>query len=76
VTDPRFLPWLRELGIASAVTCEPGLVSRSTDPLMLPRVVDSWLMTQIEFEGWLTGLSAFLPRVPRRGRYRPKPVND
>ena len=76
VTDERFLPWLRDLGIRTAVTCEPGLASRATDPLLLPRLVDSWRLTRLEFEAWLTGVGSFLPRVPRRGRYRPAPVYD
>lgn len=76
VTDPRFLPWLRDLGIQSAVTCDPGLAESSTDPLLLPRLVDSWRLTRLEFEAWLTGAGALLPRVPRRKRYRPAAVYD
>ena len=57
-----FLPWLRELGIVSATTCEPGLASRNSNPLLLPRLLDVSGLSEIEFEGWLTGISAALPR--------------
>jgi hypothetical protein len=59
VTDPSFLPWLKELGVRSAATCESGLATRRDDPLMLPRVLDTSMMSDTEFEAWLTGLPAF-----------------
>jgi peptidoglycan/xylan/chitin deacetylase (PgdA/CDA1 family) len=62
VYDPTFLPWLRELGVESATTCEPGFSSRETDPLLLPRLVDSSAMSEIEFEGWITGVATAIPR--------------
>jgi peptidoglycan/xylan/chitin deacetylase (PgdA/CDA1 family) len=61
VTHPQFLPWLRELGIESATTCYPGIASADTDPLMLPRLVDTCSLTTLEFESWLTGGAALLP---------------
>jgi peptidoglycan/xylan/chitin deacetylase (PgdA/CDA1 family) len=76
VTDARFLPWLRDLGIKSAVTCEPGLASARHDPLLLPRVVDTFRLTKLEFGSWLTGGGALLPRLPRRQRYRPSVGSD
>jgi peptidoglycan/xylan/chitin deacetylase (PgdA/CDA1 family) len=76
VTDDRFLPWLRELNVGTAVTCVPGLAMASTNPLLLPRVVDSSGMTRIEFEGWLTGFGSLIPRMPRRRQHRPSPVYD
>jgi peptidoglycan/xylan/chitin deacetylase (PgdA/CDA1 family) len=69
VTDPSFLPWLRESGVATATTCFVGLASRTDDPLMLPRLVDTAALTPLEFEGWLTGVSAFIPK--RRGTAGP-----
>jgi peptidoglycan/xylan/chitin deacetylase (PgdA/CDA1 family) len=60
--DYAFLPWLREAGIVSATTCEPGFASRASDPLLLPRILDSCTLSPIEFESWLTGISAALPR--------------
>jgi peptidoglycan/xylan/chitin deacetylase (PgdA/CDA1 family) len=58
VVDPMFVPWLRQLGIASGTTCEAGCASDAQDPLLLPRFQDSSLVSDIEFEGWITG---FIP---------------
>jgi peptidoglycan/xylan/chitin deacetylase (PgdA/CDA1 family) len=62
----EFLPWLRELGVQSATTCDPGLASRTTSLLLLPRLMDSSVLSDVEFEGWLHGVSQMLPRRPRR----------
>lgn len=75
VTDERFLPWLNELSVRTAVTCEAGLATASTDPLLLPRLVDTGL-TRLEFESWLSGVGSLIPRLRRRRRYRPAPVYD
>src|SRR5271169_6501281 len=42
----EYLPALRQLGIATATTCEPDLAARSSDPLLLPRYVDTETQTQ------------------------------
>ena len=76
VTDERFLPWLAELGVKTGVTCEVGLATSETNPLMLPRLVDSNGFTRLEFEAWLSGFGSLLPRAQRRGRYRPAPIYD
>jgi len=57
--DPMFLPWLRQLRIASGTTCEPGCASNDQDPLLLPRFQDSSLVSDTEFEGWITGFIPF-----------------
>ena len=62
VTNPSFPGWLRRLGVVSATTCFPGIASAESDPLMLPRLIDTVNVSAMEFEGWLTGASAFLPR--------------
>jgi peptidoglycan/xylan/chitin deacetylase (PgdA/CDA1 family) len=54
--------WLRGLGIESATTCVPGIVSRGTDPMLLPRFVDSTGVTDATFDAWLTGVAGLLPR--------------
>ncbi len=62
VTNPMFLPWLTEAGVLSATTCEPGFASVNANRLLLPRVLDNSALSPIEFESWLTGISAALPR--------------
>jgi hypothetical protein len=59
--DGRFLPWLRDLGVTSATTCVPGIASRTTDPLLLPRFVDTMYQSASSFAGWLSGFGALLP---------------
>jgi len=58
----EFFPWLRDFGILSATTCEPGIASRGANPLLLPRLVDSTFLTESGFLGWLSGIAALLPR--------------
>ncbi len=60
----EFLPGLNEAGVVSATTCDAGLVTAQTPPLLLPRVVDGAQLSPVEFEGWLSGVAAFLPRRP------------
>ncbi|MFI5361856.1 MAG: polysaccharide deacetylase family protein [Elusimicrobiota bacterium] len=62
VHHPAFLPWLREAGVVSATTCESGLASRSSDPLLLPRLLDVSGLSDGEFEGLLSGAASLLPR--------------
>lgn len=62
VHDSLFLPWLSEAGVVSATTCDPGFASIDSDRLLLPRVLDNPGLAPIEFESWLTGVSAALPR--------------
>lgn len=66
VTHPSFPGWLRQLGVTSATTCFPGIASTKSDPLLLPRLIDTMNVSRLEFEGWLSGASAFLPRRPVR----------
>jgi peptidoglycan/xylan/chitin deacetylase (PgdA/CDA1 family) len=58
----EWLPWLRQANVVSATTCVPGIASSVTNPLLLPRLVDTGHLSQSEFEGWLAGVSSFLPR--------------
>jgi peptidoglycan/xylan/chitin deacetylase (PgdA/CDA1 family) len=62
VYELKFLPWLREAGVISATTCESGFASRSSNGLLLPRFLDNATLSPIEFESWLTGVSAALPQ--------------
>jgi peptidoglycan/xylan/chitin deacetylase (PgdA/CDA1 family) len=52
----EFLPWLREMHVKSATTCELGLAKRKSDPLLLPRVLDAMNIGDIDFESWLLGI--------------------
>ena len=62
VWHPSQLPWLQQWGIRSAATCQPGLVTRKTAALLLPRVIDHSELGHVEFESWLAGVRGFDPR--------------
>lgn len=62
VYKPQFLPWLADMGVSTATTCDASLSSRSSNRLLLPRIIDTSNLSPIEFEGWLTGVSAVLPQ--------------
>ncbi len=62
VTHPSFPERLRRLDVKSATTCFPGIASSASNPLLLPRLIDTVSTSPIEFESWLSGLSALLPR--------------
>ena len=61
VFDKQFPSWLRSLDVITAVTSAPGLVNQNTSPYRLPRIIDSALLSEVEFEGWLSGFSQLLP---------------
>jgi peptidoglycan/xylan/chitin deacetylase (PgdA/CDA1 family) len=61
---PEFPGWLRELNVVSATTCQPGFVSRASDPMLLSRLVDASGLTEMEFRSWLSGLASLLPHRP------------
>jgi peptidoglycan/xylan/chitin deacetylase (PgdA/CDA1 family) len=66
--EPTMLGWLRELDIASAATCDPGIVQPDGDPLLLPRLVDTMHLTDTAFDAWVLGAAAMLPqRIASRG---------
>jgi len=54
--------WLRNNGVVSAATCQPGLVQRRTNPYFLPRMLDKENFEPVEFKGWLSGLSTWMTR--------------
>ena len=65
VYDDTFVPWLKEMGVESATTCDPDLATRSSHPYFLPRLIDNSNLSAVEFEGWLAGVSAVLPQRAR-----------
>lgn len=62
---PEIGDWLREAGVQSATTCDPGLVSKGVDAMLLPRVTDSNAVSQARFESWLAGVGVFGQGSPR-----------
>jgi peptidoglycan/xylan/chitin deacetylase (PgdA/CDA1 family) len=65
VYEEAFLPWLKEAGVESATTCDPGITTPGSHPLLLPRLVDSSTLSAVEFEGWLAGVADMLPHRAR-----------
>lgn len=77
VYRPEFLPWLREAGVETATTCDPGLASSRSEPLLLPRLVDTSFLSPLDVEGWMTGMSAFfMPRKARAHAERAQVASD
>ncbi|MGE3841299.1 MAG: polysaccharide deacetylase family protein [Vicinamibacterales bacterium] len=70
VVKGQYLPWLTEARVISATTCEPGLASRKSLPLALPRWVDSAATSEAEFESWVSGAGDFFALLARLARGR------
>jgi peptidoglycan/xylan/chitin deacetylase (PgdA/CDA1 family) len=68
--DLALLPCLESEQVQSATTCNPGLVSARSSRLLLPRFVDTELVSDATFEGWLSGAAAFLPGRRSYGEMR------
>lgn len=64
--SPRQLEWLRQLGIMSATTCEPGFNERKADTLQLRRYLDSEAVSDISFEAEICGLRELARIITRR----------
>jgi peptidoglycan/xylan/chitin deacetylase (PgdA/CDA1 family) len=58
----EYFAWLRQAGVESATTCESGFAFRGQELMRIPRLLDTTSLSEIEFEGWLTGVSAALPQ--------------
>ncbi len=59
--DAMFLPWLRELGVATATTtAAAGMAGAGHDPLLLPRYSDTMAQSETVFESWLAGVGHVL----------------
>lgn len=64
---PEFLGWLAKEEIVSATTCDTGFATFDSNPLLLPRFVDTTGRTDLEFESWVSGVGHFLS-AGKRGR--------
>ena len=60
--DPVFFPWLHELGVESATTCDVGIAKAESNLLLLPRFVDTMTQPDVLFESWCSGAGAVLSR--------------
>jgi peptidoglycan/xylan/chitin deacetylase (PgdA/CDA1 family) len=65
VYRPELESWLKEAGVLSATTCDPGIVSSATSSMFLPRYTDSSRVSQSRFEAWLSGIG-LLESIYRR----------
>jgi peptidoglycan/xylan/chitin deacetylase (PgdA/CDA1 family) len=54
--------YLKEYGMLSATTCKPGLCTAGTNPFLLPRLVDTMGLSDLEFRAWLDGTADLLPK--------------
>lgn len=63
----EYLRWLRDSGVRYATTCVPDLANSETNPLLLPRFVDTMDQSDLVFEAWASGFASLLPR---RREYR------
>jgi peptidoglycan/xylan/chitin deacetylase (PgdA/CDA1 family) len=55
--------WLQEYGIVSGTTCDFGLCSAKTDPMLIPRLIDTSYLSDTGFESWLVGVGALISHV-------------
>ncbi len=68
VHGPEFLESLKQCGVLSAMTIEPGLVDTSTNPMLMPRLMDQSYLDESLFEDWIGGIAAWLPKARSRSR--------
>jgi peptidoglycan/xylan/chitin deacetylase (PgdA/CDA1 family) len=62
ISSPEYVEYLAAYGMRSAATCSPGLCTAHTHPLLLPRLVDTMAIQDLEFHSWLAGTASLLPR--------------
>jgi peptidoglycan/xylan/chitin deacetylase (PgdA/CDA1 family) len=62
---PEFMEWLSREDVISATTCDTGFATPESNPLLLPRFVDTSRRTDLEFESWVNGIGHFLSQRKR-----------
>jgi len=60
VYRPEFFEWLTKEQVASATTCDVGMVTRGSQSLLIPRYIDNQFRTALDFESWLSGVGELL----------------
>jgi peptidoglycan/xylan/chitin deacetylase (PgdA/CDA1 family) len=68
---PEHVGYLADYGIRSATTCLAGLCTARTNPLLLPRLVDTTGTSELEFRAWLAGTASLLPARAHEDSARP-----
>jgi hypothetical protein len=69
----EFVKWLEKENVVCATTGDAGLADRRDNPLLLPRFVDAFGRSQLEFE-WLSGVGSLLAlRKAAKQRYVLRP---
>jgi len=58
---PEHVDHLKEYGIRSAVTCQPGYCTATLNPLLLPRFVDTEGISGLTFRSWISGSAGLIP---------------
>jgi peptidoglycan/xylan/chitin deacetylase (PgdA/CDA1 family) len=69
---PEFGAWLSEAGVVSATTCESSMCRAGDNLYFLPRLLDLASTSDVEFDAWVSGIAAFLPRrrlTPAPGQF-------
>ncbi len=51
-----FLPWLSEMGVTSATTCDAGLAMAKSQDLLLPRILDDSSVDLLRFQSFVAGV--------------------
>ena len=59
------VPVLQEMQVWSATTCDPALASGRSSVHLLPRLIDTDHVTDVEFENWVLGTAGLLPHRAR-----------
>lgn len=61
--NPNCESVLKSMGILSATTCEPGFITKKTNPYYLPRFIDGENIAKIIFEAEVCGVSDLLRKI-------------